>query len=69
MRTFTISSLPEWYALSAKLRDRGYILWQSQYMWDMPEGYHAWFWLDDKEQIEAITHSEEVHRAIIEYKV
>lgn len=65
MRTFTVVSLSEWLILSAKLRRRGYTLWQSQHI---PGDFYAWFWLDGKEQIEVVTHSEEVKDAIMRYK-
>lgn len=28
----------------AKLRERGYYLWQMQYRWDADEGFHTWFY-------------------------
>lgn len=51
----------------AKLRERGYYLWQMQYRWDADEGFHAWFYKPGHEDIEVVTHKEQVQEAILDY--
>ena len=51
-----------------KLRANGWKLWQMQYGYGLPEGFHAWFWKSGEKDIEIVTHSADVQRAIVEYK-
>ncbi len=49
-------------------RERGYHVWQMQYQWFMPEGFHAWFHKPgNPEEIEIITHSKHVQEAIVNF--
>jgi len=68
MRVFTIETIEDWNKLSAKLRERGYKPWQYQYGHWCPEGLHVWFMKPEKEDIEVVTHSEEVSKAIYKFE-
>lgn len=59
-----VDDIKVWEKAEQFLRDNGYMLWQTQYGWDTPEGYIARFMKGDN-RIEIITHSEEVADAII----
>ena len=50
-----------------KLRAEGWDVWQMQYRWNLPEGFHAWFWKTGQEDIEIVTHNEEVQAAIVTF--
>lgn len=63
-----IETIEQWSILSAAMKEKGYRLWQTQYWWNMPEGFHAWYWKDGKADVEVFTHSKEVQEAIIEGK-
>ena len=62
---YIIKSKEKWKAFSDKFHSHGWKLWQMQYYWDLPEGFHAWFWLSGKEDIEIVTYNEDVQRAIV----
>lgn len=47
--------------------EKGYRLWQTQYSSDNKEGFHAWFWLHDKPDVEVVTHKHEIQEAIFKY--
>jgi hypothetical protein len=64
-----IESLEQWNNLALTLTEGGYRLFQWQYGADCPEGLHAWFASNGKADIEVVTHSPEVERAIIKYKL
>jgi hypothetical protein len=68
-----IDSMEKWNILSAALREKGYSLWQMQYRWSHPEGFHAWFWRVDSNgkmlQVEVITFDQEIQNAILEFDV
>lgn len=64
-----VEKIEEWAALSKVLKEKGYRLWQMQFSWDMPEGFHAWFWRAGIEKdYEVLTHSRLVQDTIIDYK-
>jgi len=67
MRKYAIETLEEWNKLAARLRERGYSPWSYQFGHWSPEGLHVWFGKPGKDDVEIITNSEEVHKAI--YKV
>jgi hypothetical protein len=48
-------------------RQRGWKVWQMQYRWNRPEGFHAWFHKADEPDIEVITHNEAVQDAIVNF--
>jgi hypothetical protein len=50
-----------------KFRAGGWKVWQMQFRCSEPEGFHAWFMNDGQEDIEIVTHDEEVQKAIIEF--
>lgn len=62
-----IDSIEKWNILSAAMKEKGYRLWQMQYGWDMPEGFHAWFAKDGKNDVEVVTFDESVQKAIIDF--
>lgn len=62
-----IETIEQWNPLAAALKEKGYRLWQLQYGWQYPEGFHAWFTKDGSLDFEVITHAEQVQKAIIKY--
>lgn len=64
MKAKITETLEQWNVLKGALKEKGYALWQTQYSTDYPEGYHAWF-MKDGNNIEVVTHSEEVQNDII----
>lgn len=54
MKTYLINSLTEWDKISSALWGKGYIAWQFQYSWNMPEVFHSWFWKEGR-QVEIVT--------------
>lgn len=65
MRTFAIESVEEWEKLASKLRERGYSPYSYQFSANDKEGFHTWFMKPGKEDVEIITHSPEIQKAII----
>lgn len=63
-----IESAEEWSAFSAVLAEDGYSLWQWQYDFNHPLGFHAWFWSSGKKLLEVVTHSDRVQDAIISFQ-
>ena len=51
----------------SKLRANGWTVWQMQYRWNEPEGFHAWFMKAGESDIEIVTFSENVQMAIVEF--
>ncbi len=43
-------------------------MWQWQYAWNLPEGFHAWFTKDGKD-FEIITHNKRIQESMIESKL
>ena len=64
MRTFTVESIEQFNILAARLREKGYKPWQYQ----DDSGFHTWFAKAGKTDIEVVTHSEEVRKAIMEIR-
>jgi hypothetical protein len=60
-------SITNWNKWAKWLKENGYKVWQTQYRWNFPEGYHAWFIKLGFDDIEVYTFSEEVYNAIIKY--
>jgi hypothetical protein len=56
--------MEQWQIIKAALIEKGYKLWQMQFSYDTPDGYHAWFWKDDK-QVEVATHNEDIQKDIV----
>ena len=63
-----IESLEKWAEASARLSEKGYNLYMTQYGIDRPEGFHAWFMLHETPGVEIVTYSEEVRDAIYKNK-
>lgn len=63
-----IDNIDQWRALAAELCEDGYAIWQMQYSASQPEGFHAWFWAEGRADIEVVTHSREVEKAMVKYK-
>lgn len=66
-RTKQINTTDQWNILSAAMRENDYRFWQFQFSYNSPEGFHAWFWKADKEDVEVVTFSKEVQDLIIGY--
>jgi hypothetical protein len=65
---YRIKTIENWRKnFEPKLAVHGWKLWQMQFRWNLPEGYHAWFWHENQEDIELVTWNEEVEEAIREY--
>ena len=62
-----IESLEQWNTVSNLLIKHGYRRWQWQYGTDRPEGLHVWFWASGRPDVEVVTYSDEVFRAISRY--
>lgn len=62
-----IDNIEQWNILCAALKEKGWRLWQMQYRWNEPEGFHAWFWKEGKKDVEVVTYSEEVQEEILRY--
>ena len=64
MRIRTIETLEHWQILKTALIENKYKLWQMQFSYDAPQGFHAWFWKGDK-QVEVTTHNINVQMDIV----
>lgn len=64
-RSYRIETIEKCNRFLDNLRANGWGLWQMQYSWDLPEGFHAWFGKVGEEEIEIVTHNEEVEKAIV----
>jgi hypothetical protein len=64
MKTFTIESIDQFNILAARLREKGYKPWQYQ----DDNGFRAWFAKAGKTDIEVVTNSEDVRKAIMEIR-
>lgn len=63
-----VETIDQWETLDIALREKGYRLWQLQYRWNLPAGFHAWFTKEGiKDDFEVITYVEQVQRVIIKY--
>ena len=63
-----INFLTQWYTLLELLSSQGYQRWQWQYDVNHQEGFHAWFRLHDRPDVEVVTHDEDVYKAIMQYE-
>lgn len=59
VETKHIETLSKWLVLKQMIKDKGYTLWQMQYDWDNPDGYHVGYMNGDK-RLEVITHCKDV---------
>ena len=58
-----IERMESWLILKQRIIEKGYKLWQTQYGWDLPEGYAARSYKDDR-RLEVITHNREIEEDI-----
>lgn len=58
-----IEKMESWLDLKQRIIERGYKLWQTQYWWNLPEGFIARFSKGDRE-LEMITHNKEIQEDI-----
>ena len=65
MRVRSIETIEQWQILKAALIEKGYKVWQMQFSYDMPEGFHAWFWKDGSQQVEVATHNLNIQKDIV----
>jgi len=63
-----IDTLDEWAELSKLLKRHGYVRWQTQYSISDLEGFQARFSSKGKSEVEIVTFSEKVYKAIIRYE-
>jgi acetyl-CoA carboxylase alpha subunit len=56
--------MEQWQILKTALIEKNYKLWQMQFSYDAPEGFHAWFWRDDK-RVEVATHNKDIQKDIV----
>ena len=61
-----IDDIEQWNAAKSYFQDHSYKLWQFQYGFDTPDGFHAWFTDLAHNDIEIVTFKEDVQEAIIE---
>jgi len=59
-----VESLDKWELFKTELIEKGYKLWQMQYGYDSPEGFHAWFWKGNN-QVEVVTYDRDVQKDIV----
>jgi hypothetical protein len=64
---YKIESMEKCQRFLDKLRSNGWDVWQMQYQWYHSEGFHAWFWKSGQEDIELVTHKEDVQAAIVAF--
>jgi hypothetical protein len=62
-----IDTMEKWWILARALHEKNYRIWQFQYSWDHPEGFHSWFMHDTKSDVEVVTRNEDVQVAIVAY--
>lgn len=65
-----IDKIDDWLKASQQLSERGYILWQTQFGIDSPEGFIARFMTPDDKQrrVEIVTKSPAVRDDALRYK-
>lgn len=59
METRTVEKMETWLTLKRRIIEKGYTIWQTQYSWDLPEGYIVGFMRGDK-RLEVVTHNREI---------
>ena len=63
----TIETMNECNKFLTERRENGWRVWQMQYQWNNPEGFHAWFMKHGEPDIEVVTHNEQVQEAIVNF--
>lgn len=67
-KPYRIETMEKCNKFLEECRQRGYTVWQMQYRWDEPEGFHAWFYKSGHEDIEVITHNKQIQQAIVKFE-
>lgn len=62
-----IKNLEEWAFIEKQLTEGTYHIWQMQHDYYDPEGFHVWFWVSGKPEIEFVTHDRRVQATIVNY--
>jgi uncharacterized protein (DUF3820 family) len=62
-----IDTIEQWHTLAQSLKQNGYAFWQSQYLYYMPDGFHAWFWKTGFPDEEIVTFNKDVQHAILHF--
>jgi hypothetical protein len=63
----SIETVEQWEILKKTLKEKGYRLWQMQYSYDEPQGFHAWFWKSGRSDVKVVTHNKDIQNDIICY--
>jgi hypothetical protein len=65
-----IDTMDDWLKAASRLSERGYILWQTQFDIDSPDGFIARFMTPDDKQrrLEIVTKDASVRDAMLRYK-
>jgi hypothetical protein len=64
---YTINTFEKCNMILDKFRAEGWHVWQMQYRWNHPEGFHTWFMLAGHDDVEVVTRNKEVQKAIVAY--
>lgn len=62
-----IKTLEQWETIAYKLAEGGYTIWQTQYDYYDPKGFHTWFWASGRPELEVVTHDLKVQNAMVNY--
>ena len=62
-----INTIEKWHILRQAMVEKGWSLWQFQYRYDSPEGFHAFFIKEGKPDVEVKTFNQEVEESIVGY--
>lgn len=66
MKRYRIEDMETWHDWKRRIAAAGFSSWQTQYGWDLPEGYIVCFVnSDDGERFEIVTHSKEIAEDIL----
>jgi len=65
---YTVNDMQKCTRFLDKFRSNGWKVWQMQFRWSEPEGFHAWFMKAGEQDIEIVTYNKEVEKAIVRYE-
>lgn len=60
MKPYRVESVETWRKWKARIVSVGYLLWQTAYGWNLPEGYVVGFINPAGKRFEIVTHSKEI---------
>lgn len=66
-RITEIESLEQWETFRDMLAERGYYIWQWQYGANHPEGFHIWLGASGRKNIEFMTRSKDIQKAMLRF--